>query len=155
MMQVCVNVCTRPWPVCSWPFWGLHTQLLPWFFFFLQISSVSKLVFQFPRLEAYDDRTPLARCGRSGPVRCFQTLVPVVGTSIRSVRIWHHFLAQSSAVSPAFSSTLYTLRFRLWSYCCWSFWSLRTLRVLCSCLRSCSFISAFSFSPRRYLSGDL
>ena len=69
----------------------------------------------------------------------------VMGMPITSVKIQQHFLAQSSAVSPAFSSTLYTLTFHLQSYCCWSFWSLRMFSIFCSCLLSCSFISTFSF----------
>ena len=46
-----------------------------------QILSVSKhFVFEFPRLAAYDDLTSLAHRGRSGPVSCFQILLPGGGT---------------------------------------------------------------------------
>ena len=62
------------------------------------------------------------------------SLLTVVGTLIRSVKIRQHFLAHSSVVSLSFSFMLHTLRLPLWSYSCCSFWSLRTLSVFCSCL---------------------
>ena len=42
----------------------------------LQLPSIGKhFVLQFPGLEPDNDRTPLARRGRPGPVRCFQILL--------------------------------------------------------------------------------
>ena len=111
-------------------------------FSFLQLASTLSLSFLDWKRMMIGCLLPVT----VGPVLCAASRSSsVVGMLIRSVKIQQHFLAQLLVVSLASPSTLYTLRFHLWSYCCRLFWSLRTFSIFCSCLLSCSFISAFSF----------
>ena len=93
MLQVCMNVCTQFWLVCSWLLWGLHPQKpCSSDFFSKQALCLSQSdngsVRWSDNLLLIVVTLVLCTASRSSSL---------VGTLIRSVKIWQHFVVQSLA----------------------------------------------------------